>query len=462
MTPQAFNTWLTTPNASRVLLLELEHADGTEYVSNAGYIGEPVTRDNQHRQYEPVLAEAVGISDRLDGELSIGDITLINDGLLNTWLGYKWRGFSIRGYLGAPDWPRDDFQQVLIATNAGVQSAGSGELILGVVDARDQLDKPLTTDTVNGLGAPVVFGQVFNITPAVVDPVSRTFMASVMPLSALNAADRGNLGFVETANLASGEFTTSATAQGTVTVDATGTHSTAAGIARQVAALYNVSVDDDSLNALPAWSLGFFYSDGTSTTGANVLDDICNSIGGYWRIDNLNRLQMFLIALPDTSGSEITQDDIELNSLSLVRTEEPYSQISIQHGRNYTPMQADALASSSVIGATRHAALQQEWNVDTQTPVLTGYPAAHKQQFDTGLVNSADALSRGTAVAVIRTEGRQVWELTAFAPALNITAGQSIFITHSEYEEFANGRWVRVLLNERDLTGETCELEIWF
>ncbi|MGH1461004.1 MAG: hypothetical protein ACRBB6_03100 [Neptuniibacter sp.] len=462
MTTEEFNAWLTTPSVVRVLLLELEHSTGTEYVSNYGYIGEPVTRDNQHRQYEPVLAEAIEISDRLDGEFSVGDLTLVNDGLLDTWRTLKWQGYSVKGYLGASDWSREDFQQVLLSTNAGIVRAEDGEIVFGIQDARAQLDAPLITETVNGAGAPVVFGQVFNISPVLEDAATLLYKVSAFSLTSLDAADRGNPAFAETIDLANGEFTATASPVGAVTANATGESTTAAGIASEIAALYGLSTDSDSLNTLPTWTIGLFYSDGTSTTGADVLDDICASIGGYWRIDNLNRLQVFVLSLPALGSLTLLADDIERGTLELTSVQPPLSQISVRYSRNFTPMQPADLASEITLGTTIYQSLQEEWKAETLNPTLTGYAVAPKKQFDTALVNQVDALMRAQNIEAIRVKERNVWEFTAFAPGLQIQAGDTVFLQHDNWPEFSAGRWVKVLVNVRNLTGENCELEVWF
>lgn len=462
MTEQQFNQWLTTPNAVRVLLIELEHSSGTAYIANIAYLGEPVSRDNQHRQYEPVLIEAVDISDRLDGELTIGDISVINDGLLSDWLTYQWAEYSVRGYLGDPTWPRQAFYQVLNVTNAGLQSAENGQITLAVHDARAQLDTPLITETINGSGAPVAFGQIFNAPAVLINRATNLYKVSALPLAQLNAADRGNFALQETIDLVQGEFIAAATPQGVVTANVTGIAITAADIARQIAQIYNVAVDEQSLHALPDWELGAFYSDGTQTTGRQVLDDICLSIGAYWRMDGLNRLHLANLRLPTTSSHHLSSDDVERNTLQLSSVQAPYSQISVRYAKNYSPLQVNALASASVIGIDLHTKLQDEWKTHTVSPTLTGYPLADKQQFDTQLADQTGATQRANTIKNIRQSQRYVWQLTAFASALLLKPGDSVFLKHDDWPEFSAGKWVLVLANHRDLTGETCDLEIWY
>ena len=107
-----YDAFLASSEGIRVLLMEMDHADGTEYFADYPYVSLPGDSD-PHRGYDPALLEAVNFESRIDGHFQAGRIAVANNhGDYDHLLDLAWRGYEIRLYLGAPGWSRDDFRLI--------------------------------------------------------------------------------------------------------------------------------------------------------------------------------------------------------------------------------------------------------------------------------------------------------------------------------------------------------------
>ena len=257
MTDAQYENWLANLSAARVVLCELDYAGGTEYVGSFPYIALPTDSD-PNRVYDDLLTEAVDIETRIDGLISFGEISLIDDGSITDWVNRAWRGHEIRLYLGGPDWSRDDFRLHARGINGGITSARRGEITFEMIDQSAKLDEPIDTGSLPDDAGPVplALGSVYNAPAFRSSTTTLEYTASFLPVTELTPKDIGN-SVPHTDDLTAGTFTLENATSGEMTVDIEEQHNTPALIAQWVASEYGITVGEIDM---PAYTVGLYYS----------------------------------------------------------------------------------------------------------------------------------------------------------------------------------------------------------
>lgn len=201
--------WLEDPASIRGILVEVTvkdllgkygtaNTDVTLYLSNIGY-----TTDSADVSYLPYLTGSLQTTESLsiDGSLSMsfGDIEVANtNGERDSWLDstqFIWVNRTVKVYLGDPRWyastladVRTVFELVFDGVVADVDSSSRETLNIKVRDKLQRLNTPLTGNTLGTYGIwgsgqtnqdsirPLVFGEVHNMSPLLVDPSLLEYM----------------------------------------------------------------------------------------------------------------------------------------------------------------------------------------------------------------------------------------------------------------------------------------------
>ncbi len=458
LTDQQYQNWLVDIGQQRTLLIELDHATGTEYIANVPYVSLP-TDTNANRIYDDVLSEAIDIESRLDGEFSLGEITVINDSSLNPWLQNKWAGHSMRLLLGAKSWPLDDFRIVARAVNAGISDVSAGKIRFNIRDAKALFDQPLQAALLaDGQPLPIALGQPFNVRPALTDDPTHEYQ--INENSVTGAVVRNNGAVVShTADYSNGKYTLSARPQGNLGVDVTEANSTAKAIINWACARVGKTAVQATLDALPTYALGIYYD--AHTTVDQVLDDVCQSIGAYWRVNAGGEIVVNQLVEPAVSADLIlTIDDVEANGLKLVDIEQPIKTLTLNYARNFAPVARNSLAGMIDSDPALAEKLTTDWQQVTATNTVTDYPLAEDQIIDSYLVDSADAQTECDRISALRSVRREVWAVACFLAPSQIAVGQTVQIINPRFG-FSAGRNARVIAISRSYTRNNVELEVW-
>lgn len=99
-----------TRNLKRVLLVEIDHAEGTVYLGSQPYMSEHNIPYHDWIVSSPYLENSLA-------QINVGDIEVICPDLSQNWLNFNWRGFRSRWYFGDLDWPLSKFKRIASATN---------------------------------------------------------------------------------------------------------------------------------------------------------------------------------------------------------------------------------------------------------------------------------------------------------------------------------------------------------
>ncbi|MGO2241131.1 MAG: hypothetical protein ACTH5D_05170 [Halomonas sp.] len=449
MTDVQYENWLADLSAPRVLLVELHHADGVEYVANAPYISRPGD-SAKNRIYDDLLASAVDISTRIDGLIGFGELALVDDGEITHWAQRAWQGHSICMYLGGPDWSLDDFRLLAKGRNNGISEAKRGVLTFLMSDESSVLDEQIGTGELpNEAGAvPLVLGHVFNAPAYRVATETLTYQASYLPVSTISAKDNGNL-VSHTTDATAGSVELAAPLVGTITVDIEESHNTPALVVTWVADHYGIAVGDIDL---PDYLVGLHYSG--ATTGSQILSDLCAGLGAYWYINALGELVVRQHNAAETAGLMLFADDIVYDQISLSETESPWKSLTLKWGRNPAPLTTIAAV---VDDATPELAsrLRREWQESRSTQSVDNYPLAENAERDSVIQDATDAATERDRLLALRSVRRELWRIEAFLPPVEI--GQAIAVDHLRLA----GRVGRIVSIARSPTLSTTALEVW-
>ena len=196
--------WLADPTHILGLLVEITAKNvstGTEttfYLSNIGY-----TTTSADVTYLPIISGGIQTTESLtiDGSLSMsfGDIRIANyNGDLDDWLDrtkYIWDSRAVKVYLGDPTWVaatlsdvRSVFEKVFDGIIEDVDSSEREFINVKIRDKLNRLNYPISDNKLGTYGTwangqtnqdtirPLVFGEVFNMSPVLVDPAYLEYM----------------------------------------------------------------------------------------------------------------------------------------------------------------------------------------------------------------------------------------------------------------------------------------------
>ncbi|UXZ55833.1 hypothetical protein LOS15_07385 [Halomonas sp. 7T] len=451
MTEAQYANWLADLSAPRIVLCELDYAGGTEYVSTHPFISKP-TDSAPNRIYDDLLVDAIDIETRIDGLISFGEITLVDDGEISHWVDRAWQGHGIRLYLGGPGWSRDDFRLHAVGINGGITSARRGEITFEMTDQSAVFDEPIDTGSLPDDAGPVplALGSVYNA-PAyrTSDGTQYEYKASFLPCLSLTPKEGGSSAVTVTNHPTEGRFVLDAPVALELTVDIDEQHNTPTKIAQWVADYYGKEVADINL---PDVLVGLYYN--SEVTGRQVLDALCAGLGAYWYLSALDQLIVRQHAIPAVADVTLFDDDIEYDQISLSETQSPWASLVLNWGRNYSPI-------SQVAGvieddnATEAARLKREWSESKAEQSLPDYPLAEDVTRDSCIAHLLDAETERNRLLAIRSVRRDVYAIDAFMPVVEV--GQSIAVDHPRLA----GRLGRIISVSRSPTRGITSIEVW-
>lgn len=200
--------WVADPASIKGILVEviasvynsidIKWADKTIYLSNIGYI-----TGDASVTYLPILSGGLQITESISLEgnisMSFGDIGINNlNGELDSWLDdtkYVWVNKAVKVYLGDPRWVcntltnvRTDFELVFSGLVNDIDSSSRELINIKIRDSLERLNTPVSENKLGTYGTwtggqtnqdfirPIVFGEVFNISPLLIDPPQLEYM----------------------------------------------------------------------------------------------------------------------------------------------------------------------------------------------------------------------------------------------------------------------------------------------
>lgn len=506
--------WLENPMSIRGVLVEvvvtISGVDTTLYLSNIGYV-----TGSSDVTFQPVLANSISFSESisLDSSISMsfGDLEINNyNGEYDIWLDstYVWSNRPIKVYVGDPLWVcntitdvRNNFELVFNGLVADVDSKSRDSINIRVRDKLERLNAPITENKLGTYGTwgasggqtnqdsirPLVFGEVHNISPLLVDPSQIEYMVNDgnteliieirdngVPIYTHNGTavtlnvgiPSGNLtGAVVT--LSGGTFKMSQKVAGTITASVQGVknsinlttgalipgtyNNNIANLIALICTQYGKSTTRLTAADLDLPNLAAFAAAHTEAVGiyiqekTNVLE-VCQtlaaSVGAQVYMNRLGKLQLIRLGSNITTGlavtTPITDSDILHHSLQIVNKSEVVAATKLGYCRNWT----------------------------TQTGLLTGIPTAHKDMFsteeytntvvdssvqtayklnaepevrDTLLIVKADADAEAARLNNYYKVPKITYSFTGGSRLLSLLLGQEVTIIHNRFNLYNGG-----------------------
>ena len=506
-------TWLEDPAAVRCVLAEVSVSiDGVEsvlYLSNIGYL----TTDSL-TCYIPSISTAMSITESMsvDGALnmSFGDIEISNpNGDYDTWLDssrYIWVNRGIKVYIGDPNWVcanlaavRSTFELVFDGVVADIDSKARESINIKVRDKLERLNTPITESVLGTYGTwsggqtnqdtikPLVFGEVFNISPLLIDPATQEYLinngntellielrdngvpiytnngtTATLPMPGAGSITLSN-GTVKLGRALIGSLT--ASVQGIKgAIDLTsGTYSsstyknTVANLISIIVTQYGKADTSTRLTSADIDLVNFKSFDDSNTQAVGILisdkanllevcQELASSVGAQLFINRKGKLQILRLGDSITTGlsiSTITDSDILHHSL--------------------------AITNKTVVTAATKIGYCKNWTV--QTGLQTGIPEVHKTYFSKAtvpaasidtvirnlyklnvipeekvglLLSASDANAEATRLNAYTKVPRITYRFTGTSRLFSLVLGQQVTLTHNRFN-LNNGKIGQVI-----------------
>lgn len=471
-----YQTWLETQNVVRILLVQIDTVyNGTAttvYLSTNG-----VTVDGN--SYSAIMRSGFTLSENINldysASISYGDIEVVNgNGEYDAWLtsSYVWVNRPIRVYVG--ELPQagatstlTDYQQVFDGIVVDIDSKDRFTLNFKVRDKLEKLNTTLSetllrnyyngTDDVptatytnqnNNSLRPVCFGEVFNVTPLLSDPVNLHYMVNTVEVeSILEVRDNGvPVLFSQLSPVPAGSFRLLQSPVGAVTCSVQGTKrlvntstgivssgysSTASNTILTILREYGktlsaAEIDLTSFTALGTQSVGVYLTERTNVL--QLCQELAKNCGLALSVTRLGKVRLVDVGIPTSASWTITEGDILLNSLAVSKKPDVIAGVKLGYSRNYTqqpnlltaiPQQhKDFYASDYTESIQKDDTVKAAYNISVE-------PTLEPTYLIDALETDAVALKRLNLFKV----PRKVYKLTATSKFLNAQLGDGVLLS---------------------------------
>jgi hypothetical protein len=477
LTAAQFQAWLETSSARRCILVEVVvNINGTEttlYLSNRNY-ATGLSDTPANTLYQPVIQTSLAFNQTLPidstASLSYGDIAIDNtNGVRDSWLNYIWANRQINIYFGDITFARSDFTKIYSGYVADIASSDRNTLNISIRDLLQKLNTPITSAVVGGTGQnkealrPLVFGEVFNITPVLLDASTLTYMVHNGPIERIiEIRDNGvpltiNTSYTE--NLTSGTFTLLRSPVGEITCSVQGEKTTVNSSGALVTNTYSNTVAKIIEVILLKYGTQQLSATDIDLTTFNTFDTNNQAPVGIYINSNSNVISVCQ-ELAASIGAQFTSNRNGL--VTLLKVDIPTNSTGIRTISDADILQGTLKLDSKVPvqGAIKLGYCK---NYTLQNALLTGIPDSDKNSYNTEYIavvakdtlvlnaynQSAEPDVKPTLMitnagsAYVSTEANRLlnlWKLPRFifsmectAKYLNINLGDNVILNHYRF-----------------------------
>lgn len=490
----------------------------TFYLSDAGYATK-ASDTPANTAFNPCLKDAgsIGVSVFSDGEivgstsLETGEIVLSNaNGQFDAWLNYGFDGRAIVVYEGerGAAYP-SGFVKLLTGVVYNI-FANRRELRIRIKDKQYVFEKQVLTNyylgnnslpngiegnatDIKGKLKPLLYGQVFNIAPVLVNTSKLTYQISNSAIQSVNAVyDRGvaltnsgdhaNVTALHAASPTAGQFITclaeglirlGGLPAGIVTCDATqgaaASNRTVAQILKSLALLAGIpsgDIDNTAISALDTKNssiVGIHISDTESYL--EVMDQIARSVGAYFGFDVDGKFVADVWEVP-TGTSLVTLDEVyagvSTERRPLKELDVPCYTVKTTYKKNYT-IQTTDLAGSVTAASRAVLALPSLFIVSTDASILNKFLLAKQLEFETLLVDSTAATNEANRLLALHKVKRNSFDVPVpidFVRQNSIALGKCLTLKINRFGLSA-GVLLRIQGLRYEFSKNTATLTLW-
>lgn len=467
---EEYTAWLAQDGVARTILIEVgcnyNGSEITRYLSNYGYVtGSAEVPANTH--YVARLQGTITFSRKVSitstespVQLTMSSIELDNlDGELDSWLDDAWEKRALRAYIGDPSWARADFRQIFSGRSDSLVPSGKERLTLNIYDEMQRLNFPVTEVLLGGTSVnkeavlPLVFGEVFNTSPLLVDPALHVYKAhNGVTESILEVRDNGalldNIGNTAyTVNLTAGTFTLLHSPAGQIQCDVQGYKTsggtyvnTISNIIKEIVTVYG-SPDTRLLTSeVDTSNFSTFETNNPQVLGINLFDktnviDACNTLAKSLQaslyFSRLGKLRLW--RPPTTTGVAVkifNTNLMEANSFRVVELIPATPAVTLGWGKNWSS-QISALAGG--LPESTSTELTTEWRdysvSDSAAITLHRYTNIPERE-ETALIDEAEVQAEAAKRLLFRKVQHKIIEFNTTASALELELGDEVTIIH--------------------------------
>lgn len=488
ITDEQYTKWLSDSMAIRCTLMDVSVNSGgvetTRYLSTV-----PYTMPDASISYLAIIGNGgISTSEQLSENsagLSVSDIEIQNsNGEYDSWLTDVWANRRIVARLGDVRWDKSDFRIVYDGILTGITGRSRSVLNLNVGDKLQRLNSPITEATLGGSTAnkdsilPLIFGEVHNISPLSTDPTQLEYMVSNGRIERLIEV-RDNGVIVPTTNtLTTGKFKLNAQPRGTITCSVQGMqdttnsnayYNTIANLIKMIVTQYGKAstrftgsdidtANFSAFNTAHPQPVGIFINDRTNVL--NVCQDLAGSVGAQLVMTSTGLLRLVKFISPTDPGFvstfNITEKDIELNSLQISSVSDVSGAVKLGYCKNWT-VQEDL---ESGIPIEHKNMYQLEWynSLSVDSPTLTKYKLDQEpQQEDTMLLVQSDSVSESSRRLELRKTQRLFFRFTGMPSLIQLQLGQQITVYNRRFNMVSG---LPAIVTRRDPNYKTGKVEM--
>lgn len=455
-----FEEYMQQPNAERIMLIEFSRTDAraTRYfLSDGFYISEPTDTDPNVIYTPSVAGQGLPelrrqLNDLFSGNASTGfgtiEFALREADFLKTGPAEKGvetmvlpRGTSVKVELVAPRnlFPRSDSILLLQGKVARTGGDSDDRYTVEITDgSNDFKRKELVVEEF-----PLGFGQIYNASPFPIEPSTRTYAVHDGPIQSIDAIYDDGVALSPaqySVDLANGQFSLSVANTGIITVDFKGDSTggylaSTEGIIEKMLARVGNTYTTEFDAAIPSGAIGYYIQ--STTTIGQALDELSQSVAGYWLIDRDAVMRFGLYPLPSGLPTLVfTEDELALDGKVDYRDDDfLFSSVRYTYRQNWTPNQFTRLgATAAQADFARRESLEGS--------VVDGAPIAEYEYYPsptlkTYFVNNADAQISATRILDLYKQPRiRLSTAIPFTEALRI--GQQVELVFSGNSYFGS------------------------
>lgn len=496
-----YQTWLQTPNIVRIALVQVQALVSgtltTRYLSTHG-----VTVDGT--QYLPIIKGTISIDESIStsysASISYGDIELANTGEYDSWLSDVWVNKSIKIYIGSMPAPGTasvigDFELIFDGIVEDIDSKNRNQLNLKI---RHKLEKLNTSVSETLLGnynpqslvgwtnqyanslKPLVFGEVHNITPLLVEPALLEYMVNTEAVEQIiEVRDNGiPVAFTTTGTITipAGSFRLLKSPVGTVTCSVQGVKrtvniagttfsstytNTASNTIATILKFYGqqlayTEIDSSSFGTLGTQAVGVYVSDRVNVL--SLCQEIAKSCGLVLSTSRSGQVKLVDLSIPSSASISITESDMFLNTLQISQKVEVVAGVKLGYAKNWT-VQNNLLTA---IPQEHKDLFATEWLESSQTDatVKTNYSVTIEPALENSyLIDKTQADTVALKKLNLFKVPRKIYTMTCTAKFLSVQVGDAVTLTASRFS-LSGGVLGRVISTKPNWLRGTIEIGV--
>lgn len=431
-----------------------------------------------------------------------GVITFVNeDGGLDSWDDYSFDSQPVVVKMGLRTWDLADFGTIFSGTAEEVEFTES-DVTLRVRDNQYKVAIPVQTNTFLGTGTwegsadytgrkkPFCYGECYGCEPVFIDPANLRFVLADSAIDAVLAvrdsgipltfsADYATKALLDAAAVPAGNYSTclaegllklGSSPAGVISVDMRGNavgsyvSSSADIVNRLLLTRASISAGNinsasfSALNSLNSSVVGIYEKESDRTV-SDVIDDLINSIGGFW---GNNRSGEFIVGRFDLAiGAPVAIfRDEEIMSISRIPTGKPVYKIDLNYKKIFKLHSQTDLAAG--VSAANRDLLTNEYRVSSSADlsVLVPFPSSNPLTRNSLLVSSASATTEVSRLLGIFKEKGKYYNVAIRSTPFSLDINQEIQLVTSRFG-MSSGKNFIITSMEEDSGSDTIKLEVY-